>query len=89
MSTQLASNASMTFEASMTRVVLRRCPDCESPHPYALKLNTLECPGCGLERDSGQSETVPAVITGSTPSLRLAKLCLGVGQWLRDLSKRI
>ena len=54
--------ASLPFEASTRYQVLRRCPNCERPHPRARKPPLLQddCPECGIDCLAEQPVTVKA-----------------------------
>lgn len=87
--TDISGGQALAFEPTLTRTLLRRCPSCEAPHPHALKLRQTTCQGCGLERGEERREvqTVPAVITGRSPSALLARLCFGLAKFFGNLAK--
>jgi hypothetical protein len=75
-------------EVMATRTVYRGCPDCHTPHPHALGLETTKCSGCNRERGEAVfTESTPAVVTGVQGFL--GHSCLNFANWLKSLAKRL
>lgn len=69
---------------------LPRCVRCGAKHPlaYAPPSATAACPECGAPSVRlGQSENVPAVLTGRGAGV--AEACFRLGRFFSGLSKRL
>lgn len=78
------------YEPSMQLQFLKGCA-CGAPHPIVLKSpDPTICPQCGMSATPpGRVKTVPAVLTGRSPSALAARFCFWAARKFSNLLKEL